>query len=523
VDDRKDVEAMTDMLDRAVAALPGRYVGPGGAVAVVRNGEVLVRHAWGWADAARRLAFTPATPFLVCSITKQFTCGLLLDRCPDPEAIAPYLRSRLPDLEGPMPSALHLAHNQSGLRDYWALAMLCGAAAEGTFDGADASRLIARARTLQFAPGTRYSYCNQNFRLLGDAVVEREGRPLGELLRRHVLDRAGMPTAQLAADTAAVPGGTVGYEGTAAEGFRPAVNRIHWTGDAGLAASLDDMIAWEKHIDATREDAASLYQRQSAPVAFADGSEAFYGFGLARMTLLGRKATGHGGGLRGWRSFRCYLPGDRVSVVVLFNHMADPRPAALEVLAAALGETVPAPMPAPAPAWAGRYIDPETGIAARIEPTDDGRLRLTYTSGPELLAARPDGSFAGGGVELHPAAAGPRMVRTVDHIDTVLRPATGEAPRDVAGRYRCRELDAGLTLVESGGLLYGACDGDLGQGEMVPLVPYAADTWLLPCPRALDFSPPGDWTLRVERDGGGVSGLTVGCWLARGLRYARAG
>ena len=64
---------MTDMLDRAVAALPGRYAGPGGAVAVVRNGEVLVRHAWGWADAARRLAFTPATPFLVCSITKQFT------------------------------------------------------------------------------------------------------------------------------------------------------------------------------------------------------------------------------------------------------------------------------------------------------------------------------------------------------------------------------------------------------------------------------------------------------------------
>ena len=99
-----------------------------------------------------------------------------------------------------------------------------------------------------------------------------------------------------------------------------------WTGDAGLGASLDDMIAWERHIDATRDDAAALYQPpvgagRRSPMA----APAHYGFGLARDEALGRAATGHGGALRGWRSHRLYLPAERVSVVVMFNHLSDAR------------------------------------------------------------------------------------------------------------------------------------------------------------------------------------------------------
>src|SRR5471030_852695 len=105
-----------------------------------------------------------------------------------------------------------------------------------------------------------------------------------------------------------MPDGTTGYEGTTLRGFRAAENRILWTGDAGLGASLDDMIAWERFIDATRDDPNSLYRRLSAPVMFSDGNPAAYGFGLSRSTEFGREVTGHGGALRGWRSHRLYVP-----------------------------------------------------------------------------------------------------------------------------------------------------------------------------------------------------------------------
>ena len=119
-------------LDQVVDILPERYAGPGGAVAVLERGEVIARHAWGsgrgYPARPRRLPFTPSTPFLVCSITKQFTCALLLDRFDDPSALDDEVRDALPALTGAVPGILELCHNQSGLRDYWALAMLCGAA-----------------------------------------------------------------------------------------------------------------------------------------------------------------------------------------------------------------------------------------------------------------------------------------------------------------------------------------------------------------------------------------------------------
>ena len=512
-------------LDRALDALPRAYPGPGGAVAVLREGEVLVRHAWGWANAERRIAFTPRTLFRVCSITKQFTCAAVLDLFPDPSVLDADVRARLPLLAGPAPSAPHLCHNQSGLRDYWAVAMLHGAPVESPFGAAEAARVIGGTRSLQFAPGTRYSYANQNFRILSDILQDRTGRGFAELLRAGVLDRAGMGGAVLAADTRAMPDGTEGYEGTPATGFRAAENRVLWTGDAGLGASLDDVIAWERRVDATRDDAHALYPRLSAPVRFADGVPAGYGFGLGRRDELGRPATGHGGALRGWRSHRLHLAAERVSVVVLFNHMADAHAAAVDLLAAVLGEERPQPVaPGPAPDWLGAYVEPETGLAARLDPVPNGQVRLRYGHSAEMLDAHADdGASGGGGTRVRPGEGGPWMDRPQENQSSHLIPLRGIPAPDVAGLYRCAELDAALTVADAGRVLYGGFSGFLGQGRMEMLDPVGPDVWALPCPRALDHTPPGDWTLRFRRDDAGrVSGVEVGCWLARGLPYARA-
>jgi D-aminopeptidase len=511
-------------LDRIVETIPRAYAGPGGAIAALREGEVLLRHAWGWANAERRIPFTPHTLFRMCSITKQFTCATVLDAFPDPSVLDDDVRARLPLLEQPAPGALHLCHNQSGLRDYWAVAMLHGSPAEAPFGDTEAASVIAGTRTLHFAPGTRHSYVNQNFRILSDIVRDRTGRSFADLLRTRVFDRASMETAFLAADTRAMPDGTEGYEGTPATGFRAAENRILWTGDAGLGASLDDMIAWERHIDATRDDANALYSRLAAPVSFADGAPAVYGFGLNRATELGRAVTAHGGALRGWRSHRMYVPSERVSVVVMFNHLSDAHDAAVDVLAAVMDEERPPTPPAlPAPDWLGAYTEPESGLSVRIDMTN-GQVRLRHGHFPDRLNGQPDGTAIGAGVRLRPGDGGLWMDRAHENQSSCLRPCDGEPARDITGRYRCDELDAELTIADAGGVLYGGFSGFLGQGRMETLGPVGADVWVLPCPRALDHTPPGDWTLAPRRDGSGrVTGVEVGCWLARHLVYERVG
>jgi D-aminopeptidase len=513
----------TGRLDRALAILPRAYPGSGGAVAVLREGAVLERHAWGWANAERRIPFTPRTLFRLCSITKQFTCGVVLDCFPDPSLLDGDVRARLPLLEQAVPTALHLCHNQSGMRDYWAVAMLHGSPVEAPFGDTEAARVIAGTRTLHFTPGTSYSYVNQNFRILSDILQERTGRGFAELLHSRIFARAGMESAFLAADTRAMPDGTEGYEGSPAGGFRAAENRIQWTGDAGLGACLDDMIAWEQHIDATRDDADSLYRRLSAPVSFADGNSAEYGFGLNRRPALGRPASGHGGALRGWRSHRMYLPQERVSIVVMFNHLGDAHGAAVDLLAAVLGEERVQPAAdMPPPPWLGTYVEPETGLSARIDMASNRHVRLRYGHTAERLDLQEDGTAGSDGTRLRAGDGGLWMDRPAENRSVRLRTADGMAVTDVAGRYRCAELDAVVTVADAGGVLYGGFSGFLGQGRMELLEPVGPDLWVLPCPRALDHTPPGDWTLAFRRDPAGrVEGLDVGCWLARRLPYVR--
>jgi D-aminopeptidase len=520
------VTAFATRLDRVVAALPRAYPGPGGAVAVIREGEVLVRHAWGWANAERRIPFTPATLFRMCSITKQFTCALVLDAFPDPRVLDGDVRARLPGMEGPTPGALHLCHNQSGLRDYWALAMLHGSPVEAPFGDAEAERVISGLRSLQFTPGTRYSYCNQNFRILSNILQDRRGQSFADQLRARIFEPAGMDRAFLAAETRAMPDGTQGYEGSVATGFRAAENQILWTGDAGLGASLDDLIAWERFIDATRDDEAGLYRRLSIPVAFADGAPASYGFGLARSRAFGRAVTSHGGALRGWRSHRLHMPAERMSVVVMFNHLSPAHEAATDLLGAALGETrqPPAPPATDAPEWLGAYLEPETGLSVRIEATAIGRIRLRFGYPAEDLDLIANGAQSPEGRHLRWDGEALWLERSGDHLVSRLSPLAEPGGEDVAGRYACAELGAELTVADAGGALSGAFSGFLGQGRMEQLAPIGGDVWTLPCPRALDHTPPGDWTLAFRRDAAGaVTGATVGCWLARGLDYARIG
>jgi D-aminopeptidase len=511
-------------LDRVIAGLARAYPGPGGAVAVLKDGEVLARHAWGYANAERRIAFTPKTLFRMCSLTKQFSCALVLDAFANVSELDAEVAARLPNLQQPAPAALHLCHNQSGLRDYWAVAMLQGSPAEAFFGDGEAARIIGETRTLQFTPGTRFSYVNQNFRILSDILEDRTGRSFAELLRTRLFDRVGMGSAFLAADTRAMPDGTEGYEPMAMGGFRAAENRILWTGDAGLGASLDDMIAWERWIDASRGDPESLYGRMSAPVTFNDGAPAGYGFGLGRGKLLGRDSIGHGGALRGWRSHRVYLPAERISVVVMFNHLSHAHEAATDLLAAMLDEARPTPpTDRPAPAWLGAYVEPETSLSVRIEAGPPGQVQLRYGHGPVLLDLNEDGS-AGEGPQIHRGEGGLWLTLSGDNQSSLLSSRPGGASLDVTGRYHCAELDAHLTVVDSGGVLYGGFSGFLGLGRMELLDPIGPDLWALPCPRALDHTPPGDWTLAFRRDAKGrADSVTVGCWLARGLVYARVG
>jgi D-aminopeptidase len=161
----------------------------------------------------------------------------------------------------------------------------------------------------------------------------------------------------------------------------------------------------------------------------------------------------------------------------------------------------------------------------RIEKAKRGKLRLRYGHHPDLLELQGDGSAKSATVQLRNSEGGGLwMDRPNENQSSQLQPCAGASALHFAGRYHCHELGAELSVLDAGGVLYGGFSGFLGQARMEILEALGPDIWLLPCPRALDHTPPGDWTLSLRRDGGGgVSEIELGCWLARKLIYTRAG
>lgn len=511
-------------LEAALNLLPIRFAGPGGVAVVVHEGKEVASRVWGYASLETHARMTRRTRLPICSISKQFTCGSILGEFGGTEALEAVLPDFLPNFEGRRPTVRQLCDNQSWLRDYWAMTVLEGARAEQTFRREDALPMVAAIRGGHFHPGAGYSYCNCNYRILAELATAVSGKALEDLCRRHIWEPAGMATAVLAADTRHPVDSVTGYEGNDAVGFLAADNGVYWTGDAGISASLDDMLAYERWIDATREDENSIYRRISAKPRFADGSAARYGFGLAHDEISGLAVTGHGGALRGFRAHRLNARNERISVVVMFNHEADAHGAAVGLFRAGLGLAQPAGE-AVASDWKGQWLCPTTGLLARLEPQGD-MAKLRFATSPETLFQTAEGRLESTDTIVERNGEALRMRRLRDNLDTIMHPVPVVEMADageIAGDYVCAETGANLRIETHGGAAFVLFSGRFGEGRMEPVHPAGPDIWLVRTRRSMDAPAPGDWTLHISRDSSGrVSGAMLGCWLARKLDYRRA-
>ena len=535
-----DQKSIQEILDTVAL----RYRGPGGAFAVLKDGEVVGQRVWGWADMNERIPLTAQTQMPICSITKQFVCALLLDleRNPTPEMatkgdvqkqFSDALGEILPPevLQGSGLTIQNLVDMQSGLRDYWAMTTLWGAKPDDEFLVArDGPPAMDRTKSFHFKPGTEYSYCNVNFYVVARVIERVTGEPLGKLLTDRVLGPAGMKTAFLCANTAQHPPPCVGYEGNEVNGYCPAVNRMEWAGDAGLVASLEDMIAWERHLEKSFSDSKSWYQNVYQPQTYSDGNPADYHYGMLHGTVDGMDYLGHGGALRGYRLNRCHAPHEHLSVVVLFNHEANASAAVDDVLRGILNkpkvETTPMATSAD---WAGIFLDDDTQLVIIVaKGSREGEVLITYAGHQETETIKLTDATNGKSKSMTATIDGDnlRIHRIKENRKLNARRLTKDESSvkntPLQGDYECTEVQSTFHCTGDVGMLYGSFDGYLGRGPATAMRYLAGDVWALTCPRGLDAPAPGDWTMVLRRDeNNSVIGFTIGCWLARRLEFVK--
>ncbi|MFL6247828.1 MAG: serine hydrolase domain-containing protein [Thermoanaerobaculia bacterium] len=306
----------------SVDALMRDYDGavPGASLLVIRDGQPLVRRAYGLADVEHNIRATPATNYRLASVTKQFTATAIRRLAEEGKlSLDDRVRRWLPSLPASQDAITirHLLTHTSGLIDYEDV--MAPDATEQVKD-ADVLHLLESQDKTYFAPGSSYRYSNSGYALLALIVERASGVSFGTYLHDRVFAPLGMHA-------------TVAHE----ENISTVSNRAYghtfvdgkWTrtdqsttsavlGDGGIYSSIDDLAKWD----------AALYNPFYAPAFVAatptDDPNVAYGFGWRISQHHGERMLWHSGETRGFRNVLIRFPERRLTVVLLTNRNEPP-------------------------------------------------------------------------------------------------------------------------------------------------------------------------------------------------------
>jgi CubicO group peptidase (beta-lactamase class C family) len=334
---------------------------PGLAVLVRQGGRAVFERGYGVRDLRTFAAIDARTNFRLASCTKQFTAMAILLLVHDGKLRYDQdLTEIFPEFPayGKTITIRNLLNHTSGLQDYETLMEQEERGggprwtAENQIQDADVLTLLEKQNATLFPAGTRWSYSNSGYVLLGSIVAKVSGKTFGEFLRDRIF-------APLKMDQ------TLAYE----KGKNEVANRAFghskegsgWKqtdqsstsatlGDGGVYASLRDLAQWDQALTQgtlLREEMRAAFtpveligRTRPAWPANSDrpeGTPVSYGFGWFLDPYRGHSRMWHYGETRGFHTFIERFPGKtagrgELTIIVLCNRTdLDPEKLAAQV------------------------------------------------------------------------------------------------------------------------------------------------------------------------------------------------
>ena len=389
--------ASQDVLaDRIEAALADAYPAgePGAAVIVTEGGRVIYHGARGMANLELGVPLAPDMVFRLGSITKQFTAAaILLLEERGQLAVSDPITDYLPGypVHGHTITLEHLLTHTSGIFGYNAIPQQ-----ELSRVRRDLSteELIGefKTREMEFAPGTRWSYGNFGYVLLGAIVEKVSGRTYSDFVEHNIFRPLRLYHTRYGGHQL-IPRRVSGYrrEGDKyVNAHYLSMTQPHAAG--ALLSNVGDLALWNVALDSDQLLSAASRERMFTAHRLADGESTGYGYGFYVGTLRGSVSLYHGGNIFGFSAFAIRLPEEGVYVAVLQNGSpVRPSVTGRKIAALAIGKPFPDRQRVEV---AGEILERNAGVyriddhATRTVIVEDGRI-YTQRSGGQRLEALP--------------------------------------------------------------------------------------------------------------------------------------
>ena len=282
------------------------------SVLVAVDGDVILQKGYGWTGSTRQFPATDKTLFNVASITKSFT------------AIAIFLlkdQGRL-RLEDTLPLFFKdVSKDKQSITVRQLLLHTSGLKQNYASDGITERDLAVAAilkDDLKFAPGTDFSYSNENYELLAAIIEVVSGVSYEMFVRENILAKAKMNDSKFWAEAAGLENQTVAQKNRE---LQPDNLRRNWgyIGSGGLYTTVVDLYRWFtslKNGDILSPKSLSLMWEPQKTLSETDVAFGWFvsnpGGGQKEIWTRGTEDWGHNGVLR-------WFPERRTVIIVLTN------------------------------------------------------------------------------------------------------------------------------------------------------------------------------------------------------------
>jgi CubicO group peptidase (beta-lactamase class C family) len=297
-----------------------------GAILVARAGKPLYRAAFGEANKDFGARNTPETKFNLGSMNKMFTAVAVLQLVEAGKLSLDDTLGRFLPVGAMRPEVLrkvrikHLLTHTSGLGSYFTEEW--DRQSRALYRSVDDWMALVRPESLQFEPGTRWSYSNTGMLVLGKVIEVASGRDYFDYVREHVYKPAGMTSSDAYELDRVNRNLAVGYEAEESPtGGRTYRNNIFAHvirgGPAGGGyATVDDLTRFAQALEGGKlldaEDVRLL------TTAKPELNSPDYGFGF--QIDEGGRVVGHSGGFMGIDSRLDIYVGEDYTVAALSNY-----------------------------------------------------------------------------------------------------------------------------------------------------------------------------------------------------------
>lgn len=291
-----------------------------GVVLAAKNGEVILKRGYGYKNTAKKQKNDSNTVFQLGSVTKTFTSTMILMLQEQGKLnVKDYLQKYMPDYpDADKITIEQLLTHTSGIFNYTDDSVFRSRDMFTHQSRKDMIRVF-RDKITRIEPGTKFSYSNSNYMLLGYIIEDITGKSYYAALRDMIIEPLGMHHTGCdfkglrSADKATGYFSIAGSTGVVS----PFVDSSVSFAAGAIYSTVSDMYIYAQ---------ALLDNKLLRPVDWTMATrpnKENYGYGWMLGEMYGHKSVGHNGGVHGFVSNFFLVPEDRTVVVLLCNDMTN--------------------------------------------------------------------------------------------------------------------------------------------------------------------------------------------------------